>query len=205
MSPPPSRAARILALLPLMALLTVTALVLPGAASPAGASRAELPAAHPDWSAPSATAAPSAVLRRFDAPPAPWAAGHRGVDWASPEGTVLAPGSGTVRFAGPVAGRSVVTVAHPNGMLSSLEPVELDPDLSVGERITAGQSLGSVQDGVDHCARPCVHWGVRIPGGWTVQGGTWDRYVDPLVLLGWSGPSVLWPLTGRPPAQDVAP
>ncbi len=154
-----------------------------------------------DWSAPSPATAPPAVLRPFEPPPAPWSAGHRGVDWASPDGVVLAPGSGSIRFAGPVAGRSVVTVAHPDGMLSSLEPVELAPGLAVGDRVTAGEPIGSVQEGVHHCPVTCVHWGVRIPDGWTVQGGTWDRYVDPLVLLGLSGPSVLWPLAGSPPAR----
>jgi hypothetical protein len=95
----------------------------------------------------------------------------------------------------------VVTVAHPDGMLSSLEPVDLAPGLGVGDRVEAGELLGSVQDRVGHCPVECVHWGVRIPDGWAVQGGTWDRYVDPLVLLGLSGPSVLWPLTGGPPVR----
>lgn len=153
------------------------------------------------WSAPTSTTGQSAVLRPFDQPAAPWSAGHRGVDWASPDGDVFAPAAGSIRFAGPVAGRSVVTVAHPDGMLSSLEPVELAPGLAVGDRVAAGELIGSVQEGVDHCPVACVHWGARIPQGWTVQGGTWDRYVDPLVLLGLSGPSVLWPLTGRPPGH----
>jgi murein DD-endopeptidase MepM/ murein hydrolase activator NlpD len=151
------------------------------------------------WSAPSPAPAPSAVLRPFDPPTAPWSAGHRGVDWASPDGDVLAPGAGSIRFAGPVAGRSVVTVAHPDGLLSSLEPVDLAPGLTVGDRVRAGDLLGSVQEGVDHCPVACVHWGARIPDGWTVQGGTWDRHVDPLLLLGLSGPSVLWPLSAGPP------
>ena len=176
----------------LTAALAVLALLGPGAASAA-------PGGSGDWSAPSPVPAPSAVLRPFDPPTAPWSAGHRGVDWASPGGEVFAPGAGSIRFAGPVAGRSVVTVAHPDGMLSSLEPVDLAPDLAVGDRVEAGDLLGAVQDGVGHCPATCVHWGARIPDGWTVQGGTWDRYVDPLVLLGLSGPSVLWPVAGGPP------
>lgn len=173
----------------LAAVLAILALIAPSAAA----------AAPGGWTAPSSAPASSAVLRRFDPPTAPWSAGHRGVDWASPDGEVVAPGAGSIRFAGPVAGRSVVTVAHPDGMLSSLEPVDLAPGLAVGDRIEAGDLLGTVQDGVDHCAVACVHWGVRIPDGWVVQGGTWDRYVDPLVLLGLSGPSVLWPVAGDPP------
>lgn len=177
----------------LVAALAVLALLAPPAA-------VAVPGGAGGWSAPSTAAAPSAVLRPFDPPTAPWSAGHRGVDWASPGGEVLAPGAGSIRFAGPVAGRSVVTLAHPDGMLSSLEPVDLTPGLAVGDRVEAGELLGSVQDGVDHCPATCVHWGARIPDGWAVQGGTWDRYVDPLVLLGLSGPSVLWPLTAGPPA-----
>lgn len=153
------------------------------------------------WSAPSSATAPSAALRPFDPPTTPWSAGHRGVDWAAPGGDVVAPGAGAIRFAGPVAGRSVVTVAHPDGMLSSLEPVDLAPGLAVGDRVEAGDLLGTVQDGVDHCSVDCVHWGARIPGGWVLPGGTWDRYVDPLVLLGLTGPSVLWPVTGGPPGR----
>jgi murein DD-endopeptidase MepM/ murein hydrolase activator NlpD len=199
MSPPLPRARRTVLLL---GVTLITGLVIPpaaGAVPTAQASPRQAPSS--DWQAPSSAPAPSAVLRPFDPPTAPWSSGHRGVDWASPGGDVMAPGPGTVRFAGPVAGRSVVTVAHPDGMLSSLEPVYLARGLAVGDRVRAGQLLGSVQDGVDHCPVACVHWGVRIPDGWTAQGGTWDRYVDPLALLGLSGPSVLWPLTGGPPVS----
>jgi len=192
MSPPLPRARRTVLLLVLGGTL-IMGWVLPPASGAASATHAS------NWQAPSSATAPSSVLRPFDPPTAPWSSGHRGVDWASPGGDVRTPGPGTIRFAGPVAGRSVITVAHPDGMLSSLEPVDLAPGLSVGDRVGAGEPLGSVQDGVDHCPVACVHWGVRIPDGWTVQGGTWDRYVDPLVLLGLSGPSVLWPVAGGPP------
>ncbi|MFC0248858.1 peptidoglycan DD-metalloendopeptidase family protein [Citricoccus parietis] len=140
-----------------------------------------------------------AVLWAFDPPPEPWAAGHRGVDWETAEDEVVAPGAGTVRFAGPVAGRPVITLAHANGMLSSLEPVTVAEHWSVGDRVEAGELLGTVAPEAGHCPQRCVHWGVRIPDGWMVDGAAWDRYIDPLVLLGWSGPSVLWPLEGGPP------
>ncbi|WP_298043878.1 M23 family metallopeptidase [uncultured Citricoccus sp.] len=195
--PRPRRAVRSITPCPMAvpaAAVAALALLAPSAAE-AG------PGGPGDWSAPSPARGASAVLRPFDPPAAPWSSGHRGVDWASPDGGVLAPGAGTIRFAGPVAGRSVVTVAHPDGMLSSLEPVDLAPGLAVGDRIGAGEPVGSVQGGVGHCPVECVHWGVRIPDGWTVQGATWDRYVDPLVLLGLSGPSVLWPVTGGPPVS----
>ncbi|QCU78546.1 M23 family metallopeptidase [Citricoccus sp. SGAir0253] len=168
--------------------------------SPAPAPVAGDRSAPSAWTAPVAPAAPPTVLRPFDPPASPWAAGHRGADWAArPGGAVLSPGPGTIRFAGPVAGRAVVTVAHQDGTLSSLEPVDLAEGLEVGDRVAAGDVLGTVQQGAAHCPRACVHWGVRVPDGWRTDGGTWDRYLDPLVLLGWSGPSVLWPVHGEPP------
>ncbi|MFC7402894.1 M23 family metallopeptidase [Citricoccus sp. GCM10030269] len=158
---------------------------------------------HVLWAPPSGSGGSvdrSSVLRDFEPPPEPWAAGHRGVDWALQDGRVLAPAAGTVRFVGDVAGRPVITVAHTNGMLSSLEPVVAAEGLAVGDRVDTGDQLGTVDADVHHCETRCVHWGVRIPDGWIVEGTAWDRYVDPLMLLGWTGPSVLWPLEGDPPA-----
>jgi murein DD-endopeptidase MepM/ murein hydrolase activator NlpD len=153
------------------------------------------------WTPPSPTAPadPSSVLRSFDPPAEPWGAGHRGVDWAAPDGRVVAPRAGTVHFAGQVAGRPVVTLAHGGGLFSSVEPVVAAEQLAVGDRVATGDPLGTVDPEVDHCPETCVHWGVRIPEGWVVDGTAWDRYLDPLVLVGWAGPSVLWPLEGGPP------
>ncbi|MFC6515912.1 hypothetical protein ACFQFR_25935 [Streptomyces goshikiensis] len=54
--------------------------------------------------------APLAVVRWWDPPPGPYAAGHRGVDLAAPVGAeVRAAGPGRVHFAGPVAGRGVLS------------------------------------------------------------------------------------------------
>lgn len=146
------------------------------------------------WSPP----ATGPLVRPFDPPAQPWAAGHRGADWAAPEGRAVAPAAGRVHFAGDVAGRAVITLSHANGMYSSLEPVTAAEGLSVGDAVGAGEVLGTVS-APEHCPQQCVHWGVRIPDGWVVDGSAWDRYLDPLVLLGWSGPSVLWPLEGGPP------
>ncbi|PID54276.1 MAG: peptidase M23, partial [Micrococcales bacterium] len=66
-----------------------------------------------------------AVSRAFDPPPRRWLAGHRGIDMPAAEGTpVLAPRQGTVTFAGTVVDRGVVTITHPDGLRSSLEPVQ---------------------------------------------------------------------------------
>lgn len=124
------------------------------------------------------------VVRAFDPPPQPWLAGHRGVDLAvGPGGTVRAPADGVVTFSGQVAGRGVVTVAHPDGRRSSLEPVL--PSVDVGRLVVAGDVLGTTagdahgrpEDG------PALHWGVRED----------DRYVDPWELLPGRGPVVLLP------------
>lgn len=128
------------------------------------------------------TAAAARLVRGFAAPPVRWAAGHRGVDLAADAGSaVLAPADGTVTFAGTVAGRGVVTVAHADGRRSSLEPV--DPTATVGQRVAAGEALGTVSREVRHCTAPCLHWGVR-------EG---LDYLDPITLLPGGGPVVLLP------------
>jgi murein DD-endopeptidase MepM/ murein hydrolase activator NlpD len=128
--------------------------------------------------------APVSVVRAFEAPPAPWAAGHRGVDLAASDGMrVLAPADGIVSFAGPVAGRPVVVVSHLDGLRSSLEPVI--GSVPVGEPVTRGEVVGTLADTPTHCAaRRCVHWGVRDA----------ETYLDPTSLLPIHGPVVLLPL-----------
>ena len=84
----------------------------------------------------------SDVLRRFDPPPMPWAAGHRGVDLAAPVGTLVrSPRDGVVSFAGTVAGTGVVAVTHPGTgeppLRTTYQPVE--PLLAQGAAVTAGQ------------------------------------------------------------------
>ena len=60
---------------------------------------------------------PAQVLRRFDPPPEPWLAGHRGVDVGGVPGMLVrAAGAGTVVFAGKVGGRGVASVAHTDGL-----------------------------------------------------------------------------------------
>jgi murein DD-endopeptidase MepM/ murein hydrolase activator NlpD len=124
---------------------------------------------------------PLHVLHPFVAPPQPWSAGHRGVDLAADAGAALvAPAGGVVTFAGEVVGRGVVTITHPGGLRSSLEPVVAT--VAVGDVVGAGDVVGSVGGTGSHCAAAaCVHWGVR-------RGTT---YLDPLGTLGSPGPVVL--------------
>ncbi|WP_237224537.1 M23 family metallopeptidase [Rothia nasisuis] len=135
------------------------------------------------------------VLRPFEQPAAKWSAGHRGVDLAlEAGGSVLAPYEGEVVFAGTVVDRQVMTVQHPDGRLSSFEPVT-DP-LPVGTHVVAGDVLAHLDPAVQHCtSEHCLHWGVRQPtGGSTGTAGKGFDYINPLLLLGLEGPSVLLPI-----------
>ena len=113
------------------------------------------------------------IVRRFDPPPEPWLAGHRGVDLAAASGaTVRAAADGQVLFAGPVGGRGVVSVTHAGGLRTTYEPVT--PAVAAGDLVSAGDVLGTVGPGHGGCPGACLHWGLR-------RG---DVYLDPLLLLG---------------------
>jgi murein DD-endopeptidase MepM/ murein hydrolase activator NlpD len=132
-----------------------------------------VPAGRFEWPLPGTPA----VVRRFDPPPEPWRAGHRGVDLAAVPGTdVRAAGAGTVVFAGRIAGRGVVSVGHPGGLRTTYEPVDTETTLRPGDPVTAGERLGTLAAGHPGCpAGACLHWGLRLDG----------RYLDPLLLLGY--------------------
>lgn len=129
-----------------------------------------------------------ALVQGFEPPARPWDAGHRGVDllgWAAEP--VLAIGAGTVRFAGPLAGRGVVVVDH-GGLRSTYEPVTAA--VHRGDVVDAGEVIGLLQTPYSHCApEVCLHLGLR-------RGRV---YLDPLGLLG-PRPVRLKPLT----AADAA-
>ncbi|GAA2369670.1 hypothetical protein Cme02nite_62120 [Catellatospora methionotrophica] len=114
------------------------------------------------------------LVRRFDPPPQPWLPGHRGVDLAGAvESPVLAAGSGTVVYAGMLAGRGVVSVDHPGGLRTTYEPVT--PLVKAGDTVAGGTPLGTLSAGHPGCpATACLHWGLR-------RGAI---YLDPLAVLG---------------------
>ena len=114
------------------------------------------------------------VIRRFDPPPHPWLAGHRGVDLSAPPATpVRAAAAGTVLFAESIAGRGVVSIAHPGGLRTTYEPLTIGP-VRAGDVVSAGQEIGTLAAGHSGCPAACLHWGLR-------RG---DDYLDPLTLLG---------------------
>lgn len=132
---------------------------------------------------------PHPVVGAFEAPAHRYGPGHRGIDIAvSGEGAeVRAVEAGTIRFNGMVAGRGVVSVTHADGLISTYEPVlgVLEP----GTPVAAGDLLGTIAGdaAVSHCAGTvCLHLGAR-------RG---EDYIDPLLLLGARGPSVLLPWGG---------
>ncbi|GAA1732134.1 M23 family metallopeptidase [Aeromicrobium alkaliterrae] len=113
-----------------------------------------------------------AVDRAFEAPPTPYAAGHRGVDLrGAPGEVVVAVAPGTVTFVGDVAGTPVVTVGH-GAERSTYQPVAAS--VEVGRSVDAGETIGTLLPGHRGCgAAACLHLG-RVAG---------ETYLDPSLLL----------------------
>jgi murein DD-endopeptidase MepM/ murein hydrolase activator NlpD len=130
-----------------------------------------------------------AVVRTFDAPTPDWNRGHRGVDLAGTPGQpVYAAAAGIVVYAGTLAGRQVVSVAHPGGLHTSYEPVQAT--VRVGQQLAAGTVVGELLAGHPGCpVAACLHWGAM----WGPAARA--DYVDPLGLLA-STPIRLKPLRG---------
>lgn len=96
--------------------------------------------------------------------------GHWGVDFEVPSGTVVrAGGAGEVTFAGSVAGRLSVTVAHGGGLRTSYSYLS-EVLAAHGAFVELGDPVGL--SGAGHHGET-VHWSVRIA----------DRYVDPIPWL----------------------
>ncbi|HCA87947.1 MAG TPA: M23 family peptidase, partial [Streptomyces sp.] len=135
------------------------------------------------------------VVRNWEPPPSPYAAGHRGVDLAARPGRpVRAAAPGRVSFAGSVANRGIVTIELTGTgdppLRITYQPVRAT--VRKGDRLSAGEPVGVLDTGPFHCAESCLHWGL-------LRG---DRYLDPLSLLpGWilrGSPSRLLPVFGVP-------
>jgi hypothetical protein len=105
------------------------------------------------------------IIDHFRPPPHPWAAGNRGIDYATAAGDrVHAAASGRVVFAGPVGGTRHVTLLHADGLRTSYSflsstLVVLDHEVAAGDPI--GVASGP------------LHFGVRLG----------DDYLDPELLF----------------------
>ncbi|MFB7458887.1 murein hydrolase activator EnvC family protein [Streptomyces sp. NPDC056188] len=134
------------------------------------------------------------VLRGWDPPATVYGPGHRGVDLSAPPGAqVRAVAAGRVFFAGPVAGRGVVSIELSGTgeppLRTTYEPVRAS--VKQGDEVTAGAVVGTVEATGRHCEGPCIHWGL-------LRGKT---YLNPLLLLPpWllNGPTRLLPVLGVP-------
>ena len=133
------------------------------------------------------------VVRPFEPPPAPWAAGHRGVDLAGHPGQVVhAALGGTVGFVGPIGGKPVVTVIH-GARRTTYEPVVAT--VVPGQEVSGGEAIGRLVVTDSHCfPAVCLHWGL-------IRG---EDYLDPLSLVG-SGRVRLLPLWRDEPVTARLP
>ena len=106
------------------------------------------------------------IVEHFRPPPTPYSAGNRGVDYLTrPGAPVVAPAAGVARFAGPVAGRLVVTLLHPDGLRTTDTGLAAIA-VTVGQAVVQGQVVG--------WAGSTLHFGVRAPDG---------TYLDPEALF----------------------
>ncbi|CAM3732304.1 peptidoglycan DD-metalloendopeptidase family protein [Nocardiopsis tropica] len=132
------------------------------------------------------------VARPFANPDKRWQPGHRGVDLAAAAGqAVYSAGPGRVHHVGRVDDRIVVSVLHPNGLLTTYEPIA-EPAVAEGDEVAVGTAIGSVAAGHEGCpVAVCLHWGLRRGSGHAA------RYFNPLLLVG-AAPVRLLPDTGGP-------
>ena len=83
--------------------------------------------------------------------------------WPIPAGLVLAAGTGMVRFAGPVAGRGVVVISHPDGISTEYEPVTADvASGSTGAAGPADRTAHRPASGMPRCRLPALGRSARV-------------------------------------------
>ncbi len=125
------------------------------------------------------------VVDGFRPPASPYGAGNRGLAYdLAPGSTVRAAGGGVVRHAGPVAGRLVVTVDHPDGVRTTYTGLSA-VDVTVGTVVDAGDVIGR--------GSGPFHVGARVAGA----------YLDPSSL--WvGGPLRVWLIPSHREGESVA-
>lgn len=106
-------------------------------------------------------------------------------------GPVRAAGTGVVAYVGAIAGTPVVSIAHPNGLRTTYQPVLAA--VEAGDPVIEGAIIGVLAPSLStHSGKhDGLHWGALIGP---------DTYIDPLTLL---DPALirLKPLDGAPPAR----
>ena len=129
--------------------------------------------------------ADTAVVDGFRPPSSRYAAGNRGIDYATEPGDVIrAAADGDVVFAGRIGSATHVVVLHDDGIRTSYSFLA-DTDVRRGDRVGQGDAVGT--------ARGPVHFGARAG----------DEYLDPTVLFGGGPPQVhLVPADQRNPLQE---
>jgi hypothetical protein len=153
-----------------LAFVFVSVVVAAAVLGPSGWSGGALAGAGPPtYEAP--VSPPGAVLvGHFRPPPTPYAAGDRGLDYATaPDTPVVASAAGQVVFAGPVAGTLAVTVLHPDGLRTSYSFLATVA-VRVGDQVEQGRLIATTGT--------FFHFGVRDPTG---------RYLDPEALFAGRG------------------
>jgi murein DD-endopeptidase MepM/ murein hydrolase activator NlpD len=109
------------------------------------------------------------IIRHFEPPPTPYAAGHRGLDMAVPIGTpVVASNDGVVAFAGAVAGELFVSIDHADGIRTTYSYLSAVL-VARGDVVARGQRVGVSGPGHTGAAQPHLHFGMRVG----------DTYLDP--------------------------
>lgn len=160
-----------------LAVLTalLAGLVVPVSGSPAPSRALDAHQVQPwrstDWHEP---VSPLTVTVPFSPPPSRYGAGHRGVDLAAAPGApVYAAGAGEVMYSGVLVDRGVVSIRHSALLRSTYEPVTAV--VQVGDRVSAGDLIGTVDVGHPVCApATCLHMGLRLQDG---------SYLDPMMLF----------------------
>jgi murein DD-endopeptidase MepM/ murein hydrolase activator NlpD len=126
------------------------------------------------------------LIAAYRQPNSDYSAGHRGVDYlVQPGQTVFAPSDGQVSHVGKVVNRNLISLRHVGSIVTEYEPV--CSDLSIGDRVTLGQPIGTVcsaPNNYNHCkGKSCMHFSMRRDGA----------YLSPLALIGGLSPSRLLP------------
>lgn len=145
-------------------LLVIALAVMPIGSATAGAQQGDSPdESRPVviYSAPMQTE----VVDPFRPPAHIGAPGNRGLEYGSTDNQVVsAAADGFVQFAGPVAGRKVVTIQHGDGVRTTYTGL-LEVWVVDGMAVTRGSAIAIASSG--------FHFGARIL----------DHYLDPQILI----------------------